>query len=205
MRLPDPFTHPMYPGLGFTTADLIDNDPVIREELPNGKVSEIHISAQYWGIEIGYSDMLPEEYNILSASILNYKRSRGTFEVVLPQYEAYRVRGNTALTSIPLGQKGNSLVINNTNVLSGKPNLGDLFKLSNHSKVYKIVSLTENANSWTLGLYPDLFITTTGNEKPVFTGILFTTKLMNGDNFRESITIDGIYSPPTLQLREHIQ
>lgn len=205
MRLPDPFTHPGYDGLGFDSATLTDNDPVLREELPNGRVSEVRNSAQYWGIEIQYPDMFPDEYAILSSALLNYKRERTTLEVVLPQYEAFRVSGSTVGVNIAAGQKGSSIILNNINTLVGEPALGDLFKLSNHSKVYKIVSLDKTGiNQWTLGVYPDLFITTTGLEKPVFNGIMFQTKLINGDSFRESITHDGVYTGVSLQLREHI-
>ncbi|QYC97265.1 hypothetical protein [Escherichia phage IME178] len=41
MRLPDPYTNPELSGLGFESVNLIDNDPVIRDELPNGKVNEV--------------------------------------------------------------------------------------------------------------------------------------------------------------------
>ncbi|MFP9052072.1 hypothetical protein ACLI10_16365, partial [Enterococcus faecalis] len=31
MRLPDPYTNPEYPGLGFESVNLVDNDPMIRD------------------------------------------------------------------------------------------------------------------------------------------------------------------------------
>ncbi|AFQ22291.1 distal tail protein [Pectobacterium phage My1] len=205
MRLPDPFTHPGYEGLGFDSVALIDNDPVLRDELPNGKVSEVKNSAQYWGIDIQYPDMFPDEYAILSSTLLGYKSQRTTLEVVLPQYESFRVRGTTSAVTIASGQKGNKLVMGNVGSLEGEPKVGDLFKFSNHTKVYKITSFTKTSSTqWTLGLYPDIFKTTTGAEKPVFTGIVFTTKLMNGDSFRESLSHDGVYTGLSLQLREHI-
>ena len=54
----------------------------------------------------------------------------------------------------------------------------------------------------TLSLYPDIFIITTGAEKPVFNVILFQTKLMNGDAWSQNITNDGVYTGVTLNLRE---
>ncbi|QGH45225.1 hypothetical protein [Bacteriophage Eos] len=204
MRLPDPFTHPQYSGLGFETAVLIDNDPMIRDELPNGSVLEVKSAAQFYGINITYPDLYPDEYAILSSFILEYKRTRGFIDVLLPHYEVYRVRGNPSTTTIASGQKGNSIQIGNTGGLTGTPNPGDLFQLSTHPKVYKITSFQNVSGVWTLGLYPDLMITTNGSEKPVFTGILFRTKLMNGDSFTEEFTADGVYPGQSLNLRESI-
>lgn len=204
MRLPDPFTHPQYNGLGFERATLVDNDPIIRDELPNGKVTEVKSASQYWGINISYGDMFPDEYAVLSSALLEYKRTRGYLDVILPHYESFRVRGSTAACNIAAGQKASTLVINNTGSLSGTPNPGDLFQLTTHKKVYKITSFKNESGKWTLGLYPDLAITTNGSEKPIFNGILFQTKLMNGDSFQEEISVDGVYTNLNLVLRESL-
>ncbi|ATW62657.1 hypothetical protein [Salmonella phage SP-3] len=89
-------------------------------------------------------------------------------------------------------------------LLTGTPKPGDLFKLSNHPKVYKITSFNKSGNTWSINLYPDLFITTTGAEKPVFNGILFRTKLMNGDAFGSTLNNNGTYSNISLNLRESL-
>lgn len=204
MRLPDPLTNPEYHGLGFETAQLVDNDPVIRDELPNGKVAEFKVAAQYWSINLTYPDLFMDEYTFLETFIQSYKRSGGYIEVLLPQYEAFRVKSSTALVNIAAGQKGSSITMTNTSSLIGEPQAGDLFKLSTHPKVYKIVSVYKTTNSITLGLYPDLFITTTGSEKPVFNGILFRTKLMNGNTFGQPLDADGKYSGVSLVLRESL-
>lgn len=204
MRLPDPYTNPELSGLGFESVNLIDNDPVIRDELPNGKVNEVKVSAQYWGINISYPELFPDEYNVLDAFILEYKRTGSYIDVILPQYEAFRVRGNTSLVSIPAGQKGSNITMDTKGLLIGTPKPGDLFKLSNHPKVYKITSFNKSGNTWSINLYPDLFITTTGAEKPVFNGILFRTKLMNGDAFGSTLNNNGTYSGISLNLRESL-
>lgn len=204
MRLPDPYTNPELSGLGFESVNLIDNDPVIRDELPNGKVNEVKVSAQYWGINISYPELFPDEYSVLDAFILEYKRTGGYIDVILPQYEAFRVRGNTSLVNIPAGQKGSNITMDTKGLLTGTPKLGDLFKLSNHPKVYKITSFNKSGNTWSINLYPDLFITTTGAEKPVFNGILFRTKLMNGDAFGSTLNNNGTYSNISLNLRESL-
>jgi hypothetical protein len=204
MRLPDPYTNPELSGLGFESVNLIDNDPVIRDELPNGKVNEVKVSAQYWGINISYPELFPDEYSVLDAFILEYKRTGDYIDVILPQYEAFRVRGNTNLVNIPAGQKGSNITMDTKGVLTGIPKPGDLFKLSNHPKVYKITSFNKSGNIWSINLYPDLFVTTTGAEKPVFNGILFRTKLMNGDAFGSTLNNNGTYSGISLNLRESL-
>ncbi|UPW38327.1 distal tail protein [Escherichia phage vB_EcoS_ESCO30] len=204
MRLPDPYTNPELSGLGFESVNLIDNDPVIRDELPNGKVNEVKVSAQYWGINISYPELFPDEYSVLDAFILEYKRTGSYIDVILPQYEAFRVRGNTSLVNIPAGQKGSNITMDTKGLLTGIPKPGDLFKLSNHPKVYKITSFNKSGNTWSINLYPDLFITTTGAEKPVFNGILFRTKLMNGDAFGSTLNNNGTYSGISLNLRESL-
>lgn len=204
MRLPDPYTNPELSGLGFESVNLIDNDPVIRDELPNGKVNEVKVSAQYWGINISYPELFPDEYSVLDAFILEYKRTGSYIDVILPQYEAFRVRGNTGLVNIPAGQKGSNITMDTKGLLTGIPKPGDLFKLSNHPKVYKITSFNKSGNTWSINLYPDLFITTTGAEKPVFNGILFRTKLMNGDAFGSTLNNNGTYSGISLNLRESL-
>lgn len=204
MRLPDPYTNPELSGLGFESVNLIDNDPVIRDELPNGKVNEVKVSAQYWGINISYPELFPDEYSVLDSFILEYKRTGSYIDVILPQYEAFRVRGNTNLVNIPAGQKGSNITMDTKGVLTGIPKPGDLFKLSNHPKVYKITSFNKSGNTWSINLYPDLFITTTGAEKPVFNGILFRTKLMNGDAFGSTLNNNGTYSGISLNLRESL-
>lgn len=204
MRLPDPYTNPELSGLGFESVNLIDNDPVIRDELPNGKVNEVKVSAQYWGINISYPELFPDEYSVLDAFILEYKRTGSYIDVILPQYEAFRVRGNTSLVNIPAGQKGSNITMDTKGLLTGTPKPGDLFKLSNHPKVYKVTSFNKSGNTWSINLYPDLFITTTGAEKPVFNGILFRTKLMNGDAFGSTLNNNGTYSGISLNLRESL-
>lgn len=202
MRLPDPFTHPHLEGLGFEVATIVDNDPIIRDELPNGTVREVKVAAQYFGINITYPELYPNEYTTLDTFILESKRTRSYIDVLLPQYESFRVKGNPSATVIAPGLKGSVLEISNTGYLNGAPQVGDLFKLSTHPKVYKITSFKKESNKWTLGLYPDLRITTNGQEKPIFTGITFRTKGMNLDTFSASLDANGMYTGLSLNLRE---
>lgn len=201
MRLPDPFTHPgAVPG--FQTASLIDNDPVVRDPLPNGKVNEVKMYAQYWGVEISFPDLYEGEYRILTSFIQEYKRTGTFIDVLLPQYEKFRVRGNTDLLKVQSGLKGSQLVITNVSSVSGVPQIGDLVRLSTHPKVYQISSLVTDNTKWTINVYPDLFITTTGSEKLQLNGITFQTKITNANAFGKELNADGVYSGLTLSLRE---
>lgn len=202
-RLPDPFTNPEY-ALGFQKAVVIDNDPMTRDELPNGKVNEVKMQAQYWGLQISYPDLFEAEFSFLDAFILEYKRTGGYIDVLLPQYEKFRVRGATTAVTIPAGLSGSTIILDNIGALIGKPNPGDLFKLNAYPKVYKITSVVTTSSRWTLTVYPDLANTTNGSEKPVFNGILFRTKLMNGDSFQSDLTVDGVYTGVSLDLRESL-
>lgn len=203
MRLPDPFTNPDI-AQGFTSARLVDNDPVIRDELPNGAVKEVKVSAQYWGIEITYPDLYPEEFMFLDSFIKECKRTGGYIEVLLPQYEPLRVSGNTSLVTIASGQRGSTIVMTNTSGLRGLPKPGDLFKLTTGTKVYKITSVASTASTMTLTLYPDLFLTTNGSDKPIFNGILFRTKMASGETIDDNINPDGVYTGVSLKLRESL-
>lgn len=201
MRLPDPFTHPGR-APGFQTGRLIDNDPVVRDQLPNGRVTEVKMAAQYFGVEITYPDLYESEYRLIESFILNSKRLGDYIDVMLPQYQRFTVGGTPNNTTIPAGLSGNVVTINNATMLSGAPNLGDLFKLSTHPKVYRIVSINMAGGRWDLGVYPDLFITTNGSEKPVFSGITIQTKMLNADSFGVEMNADGIYQGLALSLRE---
>lgn len=200
-RLPDPFTHP---GLipGFTSAPLVDNEPLIQDALPNGRVLEVSTSTQFWSINISYPELYEEEFRILNSTINKAKSTDGVLLVALPQYLNLRVFGDLTQTTIAAGQKGSSITIGNTANISGRPYVGDLFQLSTHNKVYKITSVDIFGDTMVLGVYPKLAITTTGLEKPKFNDILFHMKLIDRTSFTENLNPDGMYTDVSIQLRE---
>jgi len=203
-RLPDPFTDTIAPG--FVGARLTDNSPTIYDEMPNGRVLRVKSSAQFWSLELPYPELFYEEYAYLSSFLAEVQRTGGTIDVLLPHYENFRINGDTSLCSIPSGQKGSTLLINGISNLTGRPNIGDLFKLSEGTKVYKITgyvvdTLTDTA---TLSLYPDLAHTTTGSEKPVFNGVLLTMVLQDDNLPTEDPDVDGLYRGFQINLREQI-
>lgn len=204
MRLPDPFVDAIAPG--FTGARLIDNDPVIYDEMPNGKILKVKSSAQYWSLELTYPELFYEEFAYLSGFLAEVKRQQTTVDVLLPQYENFRVRGNQAALTIASGQSGNQITIGNTSIITGRPNIGDLFKISGGTKVYKITGYTEDtqANTMTLSLYPDLAHTTGVGETPIFNGILLEMTLVDDNMPDDDPDVDGLYRGFTFMLRETI-
>lgn len=206
MRLPDPFTHSgVDKAPGFLSAPLVDNEPIIQDILPNGKVSEVKSAAQFWSVDIIYPDLLDSEFRLINSTILKAKSVDDYIEILLPQYEHFHVQGDESTCSIASGQKGTSLVIGNVGQLTGRPYIGDLFKLDTHAKVYKIVDYTDNEDgTWTIDLYPELFITTTGAEKPVFNTVLLQMKLVDRTQLAENYNADGLIEDVGYSFRESL-
>ncbi len=203
IRLPDPFTHPDE-APGFLKAPLVDNEPILQDELPNGKVLQTKSSAQFWSVNITYPDLYELEYKLVSSAINEAKRTGDTLEIVLPQYVNFRVLGDLTATSIAAGQKGSTLEITNIAGIQGAPYLGDLFKLSTHPKVYKITGFQRSGDKISLNIYPDLFIETTGHEKPVFNAIPLQVKQMGRSSTTEDINADGMYEGISYSFRESL-
>ncbi|AKY02259.1 hypothetical protein AEO54_269 [Vibrio phage vB_VorS-PVo5] len=203
IRLPDPFTHPDE-APGFLKAPLVDNEPILQDELPNGKVLQTKSSAQFWSVNITYPDLYELEYRLVSSAINEAKRTGEKLEIILPQYVNFRVTGDIDATNIAAGQKGSTIEITGTNVLEGAPYLGDLFKLSTHPKVYKITGFKREDDKFILNIYPDLFIETTGNEKPVFNIVPLQVSLLGRDSITEDINADGMYESISYSFRESL-
>lgn len=138
------------------------------------------------------------------SAILEAKRTNQDIDVVLPQFIVYRVRGDLSSVTIADNQRGSTLVLTNTTSMVGLPFVGDLFKLDTHPKVYKITKVAKEGDKITLNIYPDLFIATTGIEKPVFNNISFKMKLMGRDKLVEDKNVDGMYEGVEFTLRESL-
>lgn len=204
MRLPDPFVDNIAPG--FTGARLTDTDPIIYDELPDGSVLRVRVASQYWGLELTYPELFYQEYAYMSSFLAEAKRTSNPIEVLLPQYENFRVRGDQTALTIASGQKGSEIVIGNMSAVTGRPYIGDLFKLSGGSKVYKITTVTEDSgtDTMTLGLYPDLAHTTVFQETPIFNGVLFEMTLQDDNLPDDDPDVDGLYRGFVILLRENI-
>lgn len=205
MRLPDPFTDSVAPG--FSEAVLNEVDPLIKDPMPDGRVLKVSTATQYWTLTLAYPDLTEDEFAYLCGFLAETKRLKTNIEVLLPQYEKFSVTGDTALTAIAPGQNGNSVTITGASNLSGRPRLNSLFKLSGSSKVYRITNIdTDDADTWVLGVYPDLVITTDGSNKPIFNTILLEMTLAEDTLPEENPSVeDGLYRGVTLSLREDIR
>lgn len=204
MRLPDPFTDAA--AAGFSTAVLREVDPQLQDDMPDGTVLRTNSAAPYWTLNLTYPDLFDEEFALLLGTLAESKRLNENIEILLPQYEKYRVNGNTALTSIASGAGGSEIVISNYSALTGRPYLNDLFQMTGGTKVYKItnVAIDTQADTMTLGLYPRLTQTTVGSEKPIFNNILFSMVLSEGTLPMEDPSTDGMYRGVEISLRENI-
>ncbi|CAM0006019.1 distal tail protein [Vibrio phage D249] len=204
MRLPDPFTDAA--AAGFSAAVLKEVDPQLQDDMPDGTVLRTNSAAPYWTLNLSYPDLFDEEFALLLGTLAESKRLNENIEVLLPQYEKYRVSGDTALTSIASGAAGSEVVISNYSALTGRPYLNDLFQMTGGTKVYKItkVEIDTQANTMTLGLYPRLTQVTVGREKPIFNNILFSMVLSEGTLPMEDPSTDGMYRGVEITLRENV-
>ena len=205
MRLPDPFTDVV--AAGFSSAILKEVDPQLQDDMPDGTVLRTNSAAPYWTINLTYPDLFEEEFALLLGTLAESKRLNENIEVLLPQYEKFRVTGDTTLTSISAGSLDSEIVINNYSALQGRPYLNDLFQISGSSKVYKItnVQINTSSNTMTLGLYPRLTRQLIGSEKPIFNTILFSMVLSDASLPVEDPSTDGMYRGVEISLRENIK
>lgn len=201
IRLPDPLTNPKAPG--FVRAPIKNNDPQYRERLPGGKVYTVKGSAQYWGVTLSYEDLTKEQYNILISEYLLGINRGERFQVFIPHLQSYTAPSDTTGMIIPAGQKGDTLNI--TNYTSNQlPTIGDVFKLSNSTKVYKILRAEKVNTTLKLTIFPNLVRETVGTEKVQFNGVLFTLVPERPEEFSDTFTVDNYYSSFDLEFSEEI-
>lgn len=202
MRLPDPFTNSNAPG--FLSVNITDNSTIIQDELPNNQVLQVDTGYHYWGININYDQLLPEEFEIIRSFCFKAKSTNSTIEVLLPQFENYKFVLDSY--TVKAGLSGNTIVITNVNSIKEQPIIGSVVKLSSHPKVYHITDYSYNSVSkeYTLGIYPKLAITTTGSETAILSAVLFTTRFKDVNSLNQTLNSDNIYEEFTLQLREAI-
>ena len=202
MRLPDPFTNSNAPG--FLSVNITDNSTIIQDELPNNQVLQVDTGSHYWGINITYDQLLPEEFEIIRSFCFKAKSTNSTIEVLLPQYENYKFVLDSY--SVKSGLSGDTIVITNVNSIKDQPIVGSVVKLSTHPKVYHITDYSYNPTTkeYTLGIYPRLAITTTGSEQAVLSAVLFTTRFKDVNSLSATLNSDNVYDGFTLQLRESI-
>lgn len=202
MRLPDPFTDINAPG--FLSVNITDNSTIIQDELPNNQVLQVDTGYHYWGINITYDQLLPEEFEIIRSFCYKAKSTNSTIEVLLPQFENYKFTLDSY--TVKPGLSGSSIIITNVNSIKNQPLVGSVIKLSTHPKVYHITDYSYNSatKEYTIGIYPKLAITTTGSETAQLSAVLFTTRFKDVNSLVATLNSDNVYDGFTLQLRESI-
>lgn len=201
MNLPDPINNPGAPG--FSSCELISVSPVFQDWMPNTKSLSVSSGEHYWEVSLGYSDMLPSEYNILQQSIDKALQLGEKLEVWLPQYEDYTFK----LNNYAVQQSTNtSITLSQTGMVS-TPKRGMLLQFSNHKKVYRITDFRLSGSNVTIDFYPHLRTAVTAANTAKFTSIRFSM------DFKDRSTplpqglfnSDGFYGEGiTLELREAI-
>lgn len=200
IRLPDPYTDP---GIapGFQVASLTDNRPVFVDNLPSGRQLKTTSTAQQWGIVINYPELLFEEFQLVKTTLDRVESTGDTLGLILPHYELYTVKQDPSTMSIAAEQVGNTLVI--TNFTDNKvPFVGRFLKLTNSTKVYKIIGVEREVNTLTLTIYPNLAKKTTLTTKPVFNNIIFECSIEEVPS--EVFSTDGIFEDFSVALKESI-
>lgn len=199
MLLPDPINNPGAPG--FSSCELVSVSPVFQDWMPNTKSLSVSSGEHYWEVSLGYSDMLPSEYNILQQSIDKALQLGEKLEIWLPQYEDYTFKlSNYAVqqstnTSITLSQAG----------MVSTAKRGMLLQFSNHKKVYRITDFRLSGGNVIIDFYPSLRTAVTTANTVKFTSIRFSMDFKDRSTPlpQTLFNSDGFYSEGiTLELRE---
>jgi len=202
-------------GPGFASVKLDSIQPTAVSTTNSGRVTSRSIMAHKWKIDITYNPMTREQFEPVFNFLMEKRGRLKPFEVVLPQYSAPR----TALT-LPSGQT--TLLIptdlvagtpyfkasNHGHVTTGGMRPGDMFTFadtnnSNHKKVYRVTSVTNNTN-YVSGFQPSTsqryYYITPSIEKAVkaSTTTLVTTNpvfrvIQSGDTVSYSLGTNNLY------------
>lgn len=200
MRLPDPFIDPTWPGV--TSCLITDNSTYQQDELNNNTVIQVTSGAQYFSLNLDYTDLLIDEYDRLINFIAKAKRDNAYIDVLVPQLQNLSFKLNTYVALN--GLKGNNVIIPNVNSIQGELKINQFIQLSNHPKLYQVtgVEYDQVSRNLTLDVYPDLFIAT-NNSSVNFTTPLFRGRFKNINNIETSpLTTEGYYSNFGIELRE---
>lgn len=201
MLLPDPINNPGQPG--FSSSQLVSIQPVMQDWMPNTKSLSVSSGEHYWEITLGYSDLLPSEYNILVQALDKTLQLNEKLDIWLPQYEDYTFKLSNYVV-----QSNNSTTITLSQVgMVSTPKKGMLLQFSNHKKVYRITDFRIQQGALTIEFFPPLRTAVTVSNTVKFTGIRFSMDFKDRSTPLSTPTFnsDGFYSEgATLELREAI-
>ena len=201
-------------GPGFASIKLDSIQPTAVSVTNSGRVTSRSIVGHRWKIDITYNPMTRAQFEPVFNFLMEKRGRLKPFEVVLPQYatsregslsfasgSAFTVAENTA-AGLPLIKSGNHGAEG-----SGSLMPGDCFNIndsnnSNHKKVYRVTSATNNTN-YVAGFQPSTteryYYITPSLEKAVASGSTLTTTnptfrvIQNGDTVSYSLGTNNLY------------
>ena len=143
-RLPDPSINPQAPG--FSVVGLKDESPGVRSRLNNGGAISIDFAGNYWIFELGYTEMLPEKFNMIYPFISYAHSKKDPIYIQLPQY-VHPKSGEWSVSSsimraegdISIGDTANEIIVTDWDSRGGDLDTGDMLRFTNSEKVYQVV------------------------------------------------------------------
>lgn len=209
-RLPDPTTTPVGPG--FTALGYTDNSAGLMHVLNTGGSVGVQYSGSYWTINISYPELTLQEASSFLAFLGTLGGGFKNFYVQLPMFvnPATGAWDTSTATKIAqgelnMGASDREIVITNWSSRGGDISSGDMLKLTNSNKIYRVAKTSLLSNTMTLELNCPLLepakLATAGLEP---NNIKFRVRLEGG--FPEvKFTNRGLYDPFSIQLRENIR
>lgn len=209
-RLPDPTTTPAGPG--FIALSYTDNSAGLIHDLNTGGTVSVQYSGSYWTINIAYPELTSQEAEGFLAFLGTLGGGFRNFYVQLPLFinPATGVWDTSSSTKIAqgalnMGATDREIVIPDWSSRGGNLSRGDMLKLTNSNKIYKIAKTTLLSNTMTLELNCPLLeptkLATAGLEP---NDIKFRVRLV-GSSPEAKFTSRGLYDSFSIQLKENIR
>lgn len=170
-RLPDPTfgvndagaVDPQFSGgPGFTEVSVSSNTPTSVNRTVSGRGVHRQTGQHFWSINISYSPMLRDHFDVVSSFLEARGGKLNPFFVVLPQYSrpknpvfATFAAANVIRAATNTAPGSSELLVQASAALVGAAKLGDFITITdpndiNHLKAYKIVGV-ETANTYKSG------------------------------------------------------
>lgn len=207
-RIPDPTTNPKGPG--FTQASVLPVYPGMQHVLNSSSVVSVQVGGTYWEISVTFPDMTADEFLPLDIFLAGLQGAFSPFEIQLPQFANPKNGAlTTPLAGVLQAAAGDTLVIYNWDNIGGSIVAGDMLKLSNSNKIYRILSTSivvggVNSGVATIKLNFPLAKAVTTIDKIQPNNILFRVKLKSSDVPASNLGSNGLYKGFALGMRESI-
>lgn len=209
-RLPDPFYNN---GLGFTSASIRHIPTGTSHSLNGGGTVSVAFAGSYWEIDISYPDTLQHELDSVIPFFDSLEGSFNAFYILLPQYRYPKTGAWDESTSTKVASGAISLVsakkitIPSWSTRGGDLSVGDMFKFSNSSKVYRITDRVYDSGNDSITLefntlikYPSL-VSTSSIE---VNDLMFRVEIKGTSAPAPRLQPNGIYAGFSVSMRESV-